>query len=254
LREEVVELFEGNEVDPLIDGEGFYTATEQNLFSDDDTVKAITRTYAPDEDLFAQFVELQLKIQDRRNVLDQTDVLIKKIQDRLDLAQKDQSKRLSKELYGQALTKLVELIGSKKLGKEGRKQILYREIMDFSAQREEISRRDHSAIWSAWFQLENPEEFLKDYLGKPFLDFYDSENIDNQSQLHDESMTIDCIADEHIKEMLAVEGLAYQDDKPVKNSYVGPSWYNMKNEWKINQDAIRNSKDEEIFQSLLTEF
>ena len=38
VREEVVELFEGNEVDPLIDGEGFYTATEQNLFSDDDAL------------------------------------------------------------------------------------------------------------------------------------------------------------------------------------------------------------------------
>jgi hypothetical protein len=258
LREDVEAMFDGQSViDPYIDPEGFLVATEQNLFSDDDEVGKTQRTMPVDEDMLAAFVELQLKIRDKQEQLEFMDKLIKKIQARLDLAQTDPTQRLSKELYGQCLTKLVELIGSKKQNKVGKKQAVYSEIRELSAQRSSISDRDHNGIWAAWFQLEDPDQFLADYLEKPFLDFFDPKDIDQQhliSSEEDAINTMDCLADEHVRDMTRGEGLAWQDERVPTDKFISGNWYNMKNEWKINQEAIRNNQEEEIFQSLLIEF
>lgn len=251
IREDVAELFA---VNPELDAEGFYSATEQNLFQDDDQVRPFIRSAPVDEDLLAEFVAAQLKIEGINSRLVEIDALITKIQDRLELAQSDYSKRLSKELYGKALTKLVELIGSKKQGKTGEKQHLREELKRIAAQRDAAIVSDKSAIWANWFQIEDPEKWMQDYLNADTIGHFDPEDIDSQADLTDRQREYDFLAEAHVAEMRAGEGLFYEDQKPVKENPVLPKrWYDESKAYAVRQEASRKAHDDGAFEALLKE-
>lgn len=194
----------------ITDAEGFYTAIPQYLFAGDDNIPQ-ARVYAVDEDCLAAFVELQNKIEPIQTQLNEIEKKIKKIQARLQLAQENPEKRLPYELYTAALTKLVELIGSKKQGKTGLKQKLRNELQAPTAERDELLKREGKALWAAWYQIEDKAEFMSEYLNKPTLDFFDPEDVDTQESRYDREIELEDLALAHVAEMKNGVGLVYED-------------------------------------------
>jgi hypothetical protein len=230
--QDVIELFEEETAGQYLDFGTFYTGTEDTLFSADDAGadKPVTRTFKADEDTIGLLVEYQLKINDLNLEIEEISAKAKRISSRLDLAKKDYSQRLDPDKYNRALTRMVELVGSKKLGKDGRLQVLVRMRRELVSERDSAIADDRSAAWAGWYQIEDPEEFYQEYLEGDDVKYYDAEEFDTQFHLY-ANQEFDVLGDEHVLDTIRGEGLVWQD-QPLLNENPNVSGFWDWKKWK----------------------
>src|SRR3990167_2987927 len=222
-----------------LDYDTYYIGSENTLFRDEDSVTPVSRTKGPDEDDLAVLVEFQLNIKDLTDQIENTSKQATKISKRLELARNDEAQRLPRERYMKGLNMLTDLIGSKKIGKQGKLQQLVAQRAELLLDRNEHVSRDYGSLWAGWYQIEDPEQWLADYLEKPMIAHWDPDKFDNQDHLTNEADEIECLGDEHCFEMINGEGLVWMDQKPVKeNPYLPRDWYDWGKARKMEEKAL----------------
>ena len=186
-----------------------------------------TRTFAVDQDLLAQFIELQLRIVRGNALIEDTQSKIDELQARLDAAKA--GNYLPKPQFSAILNTKLKLVERIKKLKDHRKAL--------AAERKNTISSDSKACWSRWFQLvgddqkniQAAEAELDKYLNTPVIDYFDPEDIDNQADLHGGyKTTMDCLLDTHLQEE------AEYNNNFKADPYLSSDWWDRSYQYKLD--------------------
>ena len=199
------------------------------------------RTLTVDEDLLAQFCELNIKIQIALDWFKSNSEAIQAIQNRLDAAKAGDY--LPRDVFMQYVNILKKRKANASAASPRYKQI--------KAEQEALLAKEPS-LWARWYNEEEPEEWLQEYLSRDINNYStwggrDESDEDTEKPDSRMSPSDEIYADTHIQDM-------YEYERPFKeNPKLGDFW-----DWRKELDCKRAgefqqhlAQDEEAFKEFI---